>query len=113
VKAKVLSVDNRDLRQNLIVYTGTQDVQVQLMEGPHEGMEARVVNPLAGKLEFDEIYAPEDHILVELKDFASVPLPFAFTTGKMYMIWHQSYQHDEQHKWLRKEMIEVANSLPV
>lgn len=51
--------------------------------------------------------------LVELKDFASVPLPFSFTTGKMYMIWHQSYQHDEQHKWFRKEMIEIANSLPV
>lgn len=87
VKAKVLSVDNRDLRQNLIVYTGTQDVQVQLMEGPHEGMEARVVNPLAGKLEFDEIYAPEDHILVEYK-YRKGKVHLAFTRG-YYRLTHE------------------------
>ena len=47
----------------------------------------------------------------EMRDFASVSLPFKFSAGKMNMIWHQSYQEDEQHKWLRKEMIEVVNSL--
>ncbi len=66
-KAQVLSVDNTDLRQNLIVYTGTQDLQVRLLKGPHIGQEARVVNPLAGKMEFDEIYAPGDILLVEYK----------------------------------------------
>lgn len=50
--------------------------------------------------------------LIEMKDFAFAPLPFYFSTGKMNMIWHQSYQYDEPHKWLRKEMIEVVNSLP-
>lgn len=49
--------------------------------------------------------------LNELKDFASVSLPFTFTTGKMYMIWHQSYQYDEQHKWLRDEMMQVVTSI--
>jgi DNA-binding transcriptional LysR family regulator len=49
--------------------------------------------------------------LNELRDFASTSLPFKFTTGKMYMIWHQSYQYDEQHKWLRDEMLKVANSI--
>lgn len=50
--------------------------------------------------------------LTEMKDFAYAPLPFDFSAGKMNMIWHRSYQEDEQHKWLRKEMIEVVNSLP-
>ncbi len=49
--------------------------------------------------------------LTEMKDFASSPLPFQFSAGKMNMIWHQSYQEDVQHKWLRKEIIEVVNSL--
>jgi DNA-binding transcriptional LysR family regulator len=50
--------------------------------------------------------------LTEMKEFAFVPLPFPFSSGKMNMIWHQSYQEDEQHKWLRKEMIEVVDLLP-
>lgn len=50
--------------------------------------------------------------LTEMKDFASSPLPFQFSSGKMNMIWHQSYQEDGPHKWLRKEMIEVVNRLP-
>jgi DNA-binding transcriptional LysR family regulator len=48
----------------------------------------------------------------EMKDFAFAPLPFPFSAGKMNMIWHQSYQEDVQHKWLRKEMLKVVNTLP-
>lgn len=50
--------------------------------------------------------------LTEMRDFAFAPLPFSFSAGKMNMIWHQSFQEDYQHKWLRKEMLEVVNSLP-
>jgi len=50
--------------------------------------------------------------LTEMKNFAYAPLPFDFSAGKMNMIWHRSYQQDEQHKWLRKEMLEVVNVLP-
>ncbi len=50
--------------------------------------------------------------LTDMKDFASSPLPFQFSAGKMNMIWHQSYQEDVQHKWLRKEMLKVVNSIP-
>ena len=49
--------------------------------------------------------------LTEMRDFAFSPLPFQFSSGKMNMIWHQSYQEDEQHRWLRKEMLEVVNSI--
>lgn len=50
--------------------------------------------------------------LTEMRDFEFAPLPFPFSAGKMNMIWHQSYQEDEQHRWLRKEMIEVVHSFP-
>lgn len=50
--------------------------------------------------------------LTEMRDFAFAPLPFNFSAGKMNMIWHQSYQEDGQHKWLRREMLEVVNLLP-
>ena len=80
VKARVVSVDNADLRQNLIVYTGTQDIQVELLEGPHKGEKARVLNPLSGKLEFDEIYQTGDTILVEYK-LDEGRIHMAFTRG--------------------------------
>ena len=49
--------------------------------------------------------------LTEMRDFAYAPLPFDFSAGKMHMIWHQSFQEDMQHTWLRKEMLEVADAL--
>lgn len=48
----------------------------------------------------------------EMRDFAFSPLPFKFLSGKMNMIWHQSFQEDPPHKWIRKEMMEIVNSLP-
>lgn len=49
--------------------------------------------------------------LTEMRDFEYAPLPFDYSAGKMHMIWHQSFQEDEQHKWLRDEMVEVVDSL--
>jgi uncharacterized membrane protein len=87
VKAIVLSVDNLDLRQNLIVRTGTQDVQVEIVQGPHKGEHARVVNPLSGKMEFDEIYTSGDTILVEYKVHKG-RIHLAFTRG-YYRLTHE------------------------
>ncbi len=87
VKAKVTSVDNADIRQNLIVKTGTQDVYVKILEGPHKGQDARVVNPLAGKMEFDEIYAKGDTILIEYKMHKG-KVHLAFTRG-YYRLDHE------------------------
>lgn len=56
---------------------------------------------------------PPQMQLTEMRDFAYAPLPFEFSAGKMHMIWHQSYQEDSQHKWLRNKMVEVVKSLPV
>ncbi|MDD9301280.1 MAG: LysR family transcriptional regulator [Desulfobacter sp.] len=49
--------------------------------------------------------------LTEMRGFACSPLPFQFLSGKMNMIWHQSYQEDEPHKWLRKQMVKVVNAI--
>lgn len=87
VKAEVLSVDNADLRQNLIVRTGTQSLKVRLCEGPHQGQVATVNNPLAGKLEFDEIYQPGDVLLVEYR-LHQGDVHLAFTRGH-YRLDHQ------------------------
>ncbi|BBO78382.1 membrane protein [Desulfosarcina widdelii] len=89
VKAVVLSVDNADLRQNLIVRTGTQDVQVEIVQGPHKGQRTRVVNPLAGKMEFDEIYVTGDTILVEYK-IHDGKIHMAFTRG-YYRLNHELF----------------------
>lgn len=87
VKAEVISVDNNDLRQNLIVKTGTQDVQVKILQGPHKGAEALVINPLSGKMEIDEIYAPGDTILIEYK-LHEGEVHMAFTRG-YYRLTHE------------------------
>lgn len=67
VKAEVIAVDDSDLRQNLIVRTGTQELRVRLLEGPEQGREARVMNPLSGKLEMDERYRVGERLLVEYR----------------------------------------------
>lgn len=50
--------------------------------------------------------------LTEMRNFASTSLPFNFSAGKMHLFWHRSFQEDARHKWLRKEMLNVVNSLP-
>jgi uncharacterized membrane protein len=67
VKARVTATDNGDLRQQLIVSTGTQDLDVILLEGPNKGESAQVRNPLSGKLEMDEVYSVGDELLVEYR----------------------------------------------
>jgi uncharacterized membrane protein len=61
----VVAVDNSDVRVNLIVKTGIQQLSVQLQGGPCKGENVEVVNRLTGTLELDEFYEPGDTILVE------------------------------------------------
>jgi uncharacterized membrane protein len=64
-RAKVIDVDNSQVRINLIVKTETQYLTVQLLNGPHKGHELTIANLLSGKMEFDEFYEVDDVVLVE------------------------------------------------
>lgn len=64
-KAKVLETDNSDLRQSLIIKTGSQDLNVEIISGPDKGKRGHVTNQLTGKLELDEFYIPGRTILLE------------------------------------------------
>lgn len=43
-----------------------------------------------------------------LADFDSVPLPYPSSPLNMYMLWHQRYQDDTTHHWLRKQLTEIS-----
>jgi uncharacterized membrane protein len=64
-RGRVTAVDNSLVRQNLIIRTETQYLQVKLLSGPHKGRTLPIDNRLSGKLEFDEFYAVGDAVLVE------------------------------------------------
>ena len=64
-RARVMGVDNSNVRQNLIIRTEEQILTVKLLNGPNKGRELAIVNMLTGKLEFDEFYETGDTILVE------------------------------------------------
>ena len=69
-KGKVLEVDNSEVRVNLIVKTGWQHLRCRILSGPARNRIVDVTNQLLGKMELDEVYVPEQDILVQytLKD---------------------------------------------
>lgn len=62
VAAKVLSVDNSEIRQSGIIQTGEQTCIVMLQSGRFKGQQFEGTNLLMGKLEFDKIYVPGDKV---------------------------------------------------
>ena len=64
-RARVIRVDNSDVRQNLIVKSGLQEMTVTVLEGPFKGETATVMNPLQGKMELDEFYDVGNTLLIE------------------------------------------------
>ncbi len=64
-KAKIFKLDNSELRQNLLVKTGSQQLTVEILSGPFQGQTARCRNTLMGKMEIDEVYGEGENILVE------------------------------------------------
>ncbi|WP_189578473.1 LysR family transcriptional regulator [Marinobacter zhanjiangensis] len=45
-----------------------------------------------------------------LRGFATAPLPFEYREVNLLMIWHQRYQTDAGHRWLRNELARVARA---
>ena len=46
-----------------------------------------------------------------LRGFATAPLPFDYRDVNLLMIWHQRYQTDSGHRWLRNRLAAVARHL--
>lgn len=64
-RARVLKVDNSDIRQNGLIRAGTQEMSVEILSGEYKGQTVTCGNHLMGKMELDEIYAPGHTILLE------------------------------------------------
>lgn len=45
-----------------------------------------------------------------LAGFAETPLPYEPPELNMYMLWHQRYQNDSTHKWLREQLLAVRTN---
>lgn len=46
-----------------------------------------------------------------LKPFATAPLPFDYKPFSLLMLWHQRNQDDPAHRWLRQQLVAVAEPL--
>lgn len=46
-----------------------------------------------------------------LADFEHAPLPYPATPLTMYMLWHQRYQNDVTHQWLRQQLQDALADL--
>ncbi len=65
-RGMVLETENSGVRQCGIVRTGTQDLQVRILNGPWKGEVADAENLLTGKLELDSFYAPGQKVLLNI-----------------------------------------------
>jgi len=79
-RGRIISVDNSDILQSLIVKTGAQELQVELLNGPYKGQTVSVSNLLTGKMEMDEMYSEGKEILVEYSIINNAPA-VAFARG--------------------------------
>ena len=62
--AKVVSVDDSDLRTLGHVKYGTQALEVEILEGPLSGKTFRAGNAVRGQMELDKVFKPGERILV-------------------------------------------------
>ncbi|SFL90080.1 LysR family transcriptional regulator [Marinobacter zhejiangensis] len=68
---------------------------------------------LAGFLKGTQLLATAPSMMSKhlLSNFASAPLPFDYKPFTLMMLWHQRNQSDPAHRWLRQQLIEVADQL--
>lgn len=46
-----------------------------------------------------------------MREFAQAPLPFPHRPFTLYLLWHQRYQQDPAHRWIRNQLLQVASRL--
>lgn len=66
VKTKVLTTDNSMIIETGIIKTGTQSLQIKILNGPFKGKELTAFNQLVGRMEFDKFFLPGDKTLTVL-----------------------------------------------
>jgi uncharacterized membrane protein len=67
VKGKVLAVDNSDVITANISSIGFQQLVVEVMSGDYKGEVFETTNSLNGQLDFDNLYAVGDYILLAIQ----------------------------------------------
>ena len=81
-KARVIAVDNSDIRRHLIMKTGSQELKVRILDGEFQGREMTIVNQLMGKLGLDEIYVEGHTILTEFSVSDDGEIRIAYARGQ-------------------------------
>lgn len=69
-RARVLSVDNRDLMQLGLLTQGSQNLEVEILSGEYRGEVFAATNQLRAQMELDKIFVPGDTILVGIYEGA-------------------------------------------
>jgi len=81
-KARILGIDNSDVRTNLIMKSGSQLLEVEILGGPHQGKRGRAINQLTGKMELDEVYAAGNTVLLEFSVNEDGQVRSAYARGR-------------------------------
>ncbi len=81
VKAKVLEVNNSAVEQYQIVTTGSQYLEVEILEGEFAGTTTQAINQLTGRMEFDEVIRPYSIIMIEYKLNDDHDIEIAYSRG--------------------------------
>ncbi len=63
---RVIAVDNARVLQSGFIKTGTQDLEIEILDGPMQGKQVNAWNLLKGSLEVDKFFRPGDIALVSL-----------------------------------------------
>ncbi|RZT91859.1 putative membrane protein [Ancylomarina subtilis] len=66
VKALVLSTNNELMVETGILKTGTQKLQIRILDGKFKNVEIQAFNQLIGRMEFDKLFIPGDKTLTVL-----------------------------------------------
>ncbi|MBC2594197.1 YibE/F family protein [Ruficoccus amylovorans] len=64
-RARVLEADDSGMRVNLMLRSGAQRLQVELLNGPNKGEIITADNMLTGQLALDEYFQPGDDLLLQ------------------------------------------------
>jgi len=66
-KARVLSIDNSEIMTSNVSAIGYQSLMVEILEGEFKGEEVKADNSLNGQIEYDQVYAIGNKIIIGIK----------------------------------------------